>query len=252
MKELVSLQGISAAYNGELVLENVDLSVYEKDFLGIIGPNGGGKTTLLRVILGLLAPSAGSLTFHCSRGPSSRCVMGYLPQFKVIDYQFPIRVLDVVLSGLLAKRGLLSRFTAADRERAAGLLDRFNISDLADRPIGELSGGQMQRVFLCRALIVSPELLILDEPDTFVDASFAGDLNNILAELNREMAILLVSHDVGTVLEAVKNIACVNRSLHYHSGTEEQTVTEFLEGVQCGFRLVGHGDVPHTVLRRHR
>jgi zinc transport system ATP-binding protein len=128
-------------------------------------------------------------------------------------------------------------------------MDRFGISHLRERPIGALSGGQTQRVFLCRALVSSPKLLILDEPDTFIDSGFSQDLNEILAELNREMAIILVSHDIGTLIAAVKNVACVYHSLHYHSS--EEFSKELMDSHNCPVHIVGHGEIPHTILKKH-
>ncbi|MCP4132835.1 MAG: ABC transporter ATP-binding protein [bacterium] len=252
MKKLVEMQEVTAGYNNSVVLNKISLSIYENDFLGIIGPNGCGKTTLLKVILGLLKQQKGTVQFSKELFQSgkkrSRKKIGYLPQFKNIDLQFPIQVKDVVRSGLLSNGGI-NRFTAEEKKKIDAILDRFGISHLKENPIGELSGGQMQRVFLSRALISSPRLLILDEPDTFIDRSFSLDLNDILKELNREMAILLVSHDIGSIISSVKNIACVNGALHYHS--VDEVSYELLEDYQCGFRLLGHGDIPHTVLKKH-
>ena len=249
MKKLLELTSITAGYKESVVLRDVNLTVFENDFLGIIGPNGGGKTTILRIILGLLGPFSGSVTFYDRELQGSRKAIGYLPQFRIVDREFPITVRDVVYSGLMGEKKVTSRLPGNGRERCNAIMDRFGVSHLRDRSIGELSGGQMQRVFLCRALVSSPRLLILDEPDTFVDSSFAQDLNEILMELNREMAIILVSHDIGTIISAVKNVACVNGDLHYHSS--EEFSRELLETEKCPVHIVGHGEIPHTILKKH-
>ncbi len=248
-KKILELTAINAGYDTSLILEEINLPVYENDFLGIIGPNGSGKTTLLRIILGLVPPQKGSVTFYDKHLQGNRKAIGYLPQFKIVDRTFPITVRDVILSGCMGERSFMRSFSRDCHERAESLMDRFGISHLAERTVGDLSGGEMQRVFLCRALISSPRLLILDEPDTFVDSSFAENLNEILVELNKDMAIILVSHDIGSIISAVKNIACVNGTLHYHGASEISQ--ELLETYNCPVRLLGHGDIPHTILKTH-
>jgi zinc transport system ATP-binding protein len=242
MKELLQLQSICAAYDEKLVLENVNLSVKENDFIGVIGPNGGGKTTLLKVILGILKPIGGEII-------SESCSIGYLPQINQIDKKFPISVLDVVLSGLMTEKSLFGRYRKSDQQNAEELMQQMGILHLKDKTIGELSGGQMQRVFLCRAIISKPKLLILDEPDTYVDSNFEGELYDTLDRLNEEMAIIIVSHDVGTICSHVKTIACVNRNLCYHDSNVISK--EQLEAYNCPIDLITHGDVPHRVLKHH-
>ncbi len=247
MTQLVEIEGVGFSYNGEKVLENVDLDIFENDFLGIIGPNGGGKTTLLKLILGLETPQKGKVKLF---NPSlQQNFIGYLPQYQNIDGKFPITVFDVVRSGFLPGKPAISKYNEAENRRAEEVLDKMGISDLKKRPIGELSGGQLQRVFLSRALVSRPKLLILDEPNTHVDNRFESELYGQLMELNKEMAILLVSHDVGTISSYVKTIACVNKTLHYHPSniiTPEQ-----LEGYNCPIQIITHGEVPHTVLQHH-
>lgn len=245
---LIELQEIDAAYNGELVLRNVSLRIYERDFIGMIGPNGGGKTTLVKVILGLLKPIRGLRKNLMTSGTESQPI-GYLPQVSDIDKKFPISVKQVIESGLMNRRLLIRRFRSAEHNRVSLIMKEMDITHLQHKPIGELSGGQLQRAFLARAIVSSPRLLILDEPNTFVDNAFESELYMRLRDLNQEMAIVIVSHDVGMISPYVKTIACVNRELHYHHSnviSEEQ-----LKAYNCPIQLITHGDVPHTVLEKH-
>ncbi len=243
-KKLVEIQSLSVAYNGDNVLKDVDLDIYENDFLGVIGPNGGGKTTLVKAILGLAKPVSGSIQLFFDKGS-----IGYMPQISRFDTKFPISVFDVVLSGMAGKGKLPGKLSKKGQNKAKELLEQMGVIHLRKKAIGELSGGEMQRVFLCRSLISQPELLILDEPNTYVDNQFERDLFNELKKLNDRMAIMLVSHDVGTIAYYIKTIACVNRKLHYHPSniiTEKQ-----LAAYDCPLQIITHGDVPHTVLKEH-
>lgn len=249
MDKLIELKDVSAAYDREMVLRDVNLTIYEKDFVGVIGPNGGGKTTLVKLMVGILKPVKGKVVFHGKNGSGPQQMIGYLPQVNRFDARFPITVLDVVLSGLISLKGSLQRTKRSDKHKAFALLEQMGVKELYKKPIGELSGGQMQRVFLCRAIITSPGLLILDEPNTFVDNRFEADLYAALKELNQRMAIMIVSHDVGTISYYVKTIACVNKYLHYHPSniiTEQQ-----LAAYGCPIQIITHGDIPHTVLKKH-
>lgn len=241
MNKLLEIKNIDAAYNGKKVLQNISLTIYEQDFLGIIGPNGGGKTTLLKVILGLLKPVSGSITF-CKEGLSKN--IGYLPQINLLDRNFPIIVSEVIESGLTCKDKLLRK------EKVAKTITRMGLEAYATKPVGELSGGQFQRVLLGRALVDDPELLILDEPNSYVDKRFEYRFYEILKEINTHTAIILVSHDVGTVISLVKNIACVDETLHYHAGNDVEQ--DWLDKhYACPFDLVAHGDIPHRILKSH-
>jgi len=243
-KKLLELQDINAGYNGAMVLENVNLTIHEQDFLGVIGANGSGKTTLIKVLLGLIKPASGSMRFYFRNAG-----IGYLPQQAMFDKKFPITVQDVVLSGLVSRVGLLKSFSRRHLDSADRVLIRMGIRDLRHRAIGTLSGGQMQRVFLARALVSSPPLLVLDEPDTFIDKSFTREFYEILVELNREIAIILVSHDMGMITAHVKTIACVNRTLYYHDSNKiDRTL---LQSYNCPIELITHGELPHRVLDDH-
>jgi len=243
--ELIRLEGVSAGYDGTIVLRNADFTVYDHDFIGIIGPNGGGKTTLVKLLLGQIAPVSGTV-----ERSGMLCRIGYLPQADSTDRAFPITVREVVMSGLQSTKGVFGRYGKKERTKAADIMARCGISHLADRQINELSGGQLQRAFLCRALVSSPQLLILDEPNTYVDNKFESELYELLRQLNEQMAIIIVSHDVGTISSYVKSIACVNGCLHYHASNIISQ--DDLDRYDCPILLVTHGDIPHTVLETHK
>ncbi len=247
--ELVTLHDVSVDYDGFRALEGVNLTIDSHDFLGIIGPNGGGKTTLVKAILGAL-PYTGRIDYAPELSlHTSHPLIGYLPQQTLFDRTFPISVSEVVLSGLQTLRGFGRRYTAEDRSRVDELLELTGIAALAKRPIGEISGGQLQRALLCRAIIAEPRLLILDEPTNFVDNRFENELYRLLQRLNERMAVVMVSHDIGTITSVVKEIVCVNRTVHRHHSnhlTEEQ-----LLNYGCPIQIISHGHIPHTVLGHH-
>jgi zinc transport system ATP-binding protein len=247
MAFLFKISSLSAGYNSHTVLENIDFTVNENDFIGVIGPNGGGKTTLLKVILGLIKPFSGTVTFN--EPLIRRNTIGYLPQMSAGDITFPVTVTDVILSGLMIQKGVVVRMSNDDRKKAAMVISELGLELIKGSPLSELSGGQLQRVFLGRAVIGSPRLLLLDEPDNFVDTSFENDFYEKLHELNSRMGILLVSHDVGTISAHVKSFACVNKRLHYHPSPE--ITNEQLSEYDCPIQLVTHGRIPHTVLEKH-
>ena len=248
MAYLFEMYSLSASYGANLVLQDVNFKVNENDFIGVIGPNGGGKTTLLRVILGLVKPITGKMVFNYEllNGNS----IGYLPQMSTGDINYPVTVTDIILSGLMIRKGIISRMSASDKKKADNVIDELGLSGMSESTLNELSGGQMQRVFLARAIIGNPRLLLLDEPGNFVDTTFENDFYEKLKDLNKRMAILMVSHDVGTISSHIKSFACVNRSLHYHPSPE--ITNEDLLAYGCPIQLVTHGNVPHTVLKYHQ
>ncbi len=235
---------MSTGYGYDKVLFDVNLDIYPGDFIGVIGPNGGGKTTLVKAILGLLPVFSGKITF-----PSGKPKMGYLPQLSQIDKNFPITVRDLVASGIRMKNRLIPLLKKEEKDRLERIIDDTGLSAFQNRPIGELSGGQLQKALLSRALINSPDLLILDEPNTFIDKSFEKDLYLWLEKLNPTMSIVLVSHDIGTITPMVKTIACVNGNLHYHQSN--QINADILKVYNCPVDLIAHGPVPHRVLKDH-
>ncbi len=245
---LIELNGISAGYNGELVIKDADFKIYHRDFIGVIGPNGGGKTTLIKVILQLLKPKTGEVKYYFEAGIKDN-IIGYLPQIHNIDKKFPISVEDVVLSGFMNKFRLLKKTSRNERMFSEQEMEKMGIIHLRKRPIGELSGGQMQRVFLCRAIVSKPKLLILDEPNNNVDNKFESDLYETLSKLNETIAIMIVSHDIGTISTYIKTIVCVNRNVYYHNSNIIDDSQ--LKAYNCPIQLITHGEVPHTVLKSH-
>lgn len=243
--KLLELINVSAGYEGQAVLTDVNLTIKKDDFIGVIGPNGGGKTTLLKVILGLLKPISGEVRYAQSR----ENLFGYLPQKNDFDRTFPITVREVVLAGLYSNKRVFAFSSRKNNEKVNELLERYNLTHYASRPIGELSGGEMQRVLLCRAIISSPQILILDEPTTYVDTTFEIEFYSLIKELNKTMAIVMVSHDLGTICSYVKTIACVNNTLHYH---DSNLITNAqLKSYNCPIEIITHGVVPHRVLLIH-
>ena len=247
MEPLIKIQNLTVGYDKTPVLENVNLEIHENDFLGVIGPNGGGKTTLLKAMLGLLKPASGKIIFRSDINVRKKPI-GYLPQVRHIDRKFPITVFDVVRSGSLMQ-SQVELNTSEMKQKVENLLIDMGISNIRNKAIGELSGGQMQRVFLCRALLSDPKILLLDEPDTFVDNRFEGELYGRLRQLNNRMAIILVSHDLGTISTYVKTIACVNGALHYHPSNK--ITQDQLNRYNCQIQIITHGDIPHAILQHH-
>ncbi|MFR9548679.1 MAG: ABC transporter ATP-binding protein [Rikenellaceae bacterium] len=245
---LIALKGLEASYDGQQVLRNVDLEIHSDDFIAIIGPNGGGKTTLVKAILGLIE-TRGQKEYSPALRHGKELLIGYMPQINQFDKGFPITIEEVVLSGLLNRRRWRTHYNAAERQRCAELLAQTGITKVAHHQIGEVSGGQLQRALLCRAIIAEPKLLILDEPTNYVDSRFEGEMYAILRSLNERMAIIMVSHDIGTVSSFVKQIVCVNGTVHRHESniiSEEQ-----LLDYNCPIKIITHGKVPHTVLSLH-
>lgn len=247
---IIKIENLSAGYENKTVLHDINLEVAEKDFLGIIGPNGGGKTTLMKVILGLLEPTEGKITYYDNSTPTERLEIGYLPQYNSIDKKFPISVYEVILSGLNRQKNLFRRFTKEHHERVKETISMMGLEGMENKPIGQLSGGQMQRALLGRAIVSDPKAIILDEPNTYIDKRFEARLYSLLEEINKERTIILVSHDIGSVLQNVKSIACVNGTLDYHPQSEVSA--EWIEEkLQCPIELLGHGELPHRVLKKH-
>jgi len=214
---------VSFSYNGQPALSSVNLTIREKDFIAVIGPNGGGKSTLIKLILGLLTPNKGDISVMGGTPRDFSSAVGYVPQNVHINENFPITAMDVVLMGCLdpgKQRNHPKRTRARERKEAMETLDRLHMADNAHKKIGELSGGQRQRVFIARSLMTHPRLLLLDEPTASIDTKGQADFYELLETLNTEVAILVVSHDLFIVSNYVKSVACVNQRLHYHPHEE--------------------------------
>jgi zinc transport system ATP-binding protein len=248
--EVVRLEDIWVYYDGIPILEGVSLSVEKGDFLGIIGPNGGGKTTLLKVILGLITPSRGTVYVLNKSPKSSRHLIGYVPQYNLFDRDFPVNVRDTVLMGCSGNRGLIRRYSKEDKERTRHVLETVGMVSYQNQQLGKLSGGEQQRVFIARALVSRPSLLLLDEPTANIDSAMQTDFYELLESLKRDITIIMVSHDISAISVYVDKIACLNRELYYHGSREIEP--EVLEATyKCPVQMIAHGTIPHRVLKEH-
>jgi zinc transport system ATP-binding protein len=206
---------VSFSYNGEPVLSRVYFKIFPLDLVSLIGPNGGGKTTLFRLLLGLLKPDQGTIKIFGQHPDRARTRLGYVPQYARFDPRFPISVRDVVTMGRLGNLRT-GPYRNADREATLAALEEVDLADLGSRPFSDLSGGQRQRVLIARALASRPELLLLDEPTANVDRTAEAKLYDLLQRLNQRLTILMASHDVGFVTKFVKQCLCVNRNVILH------------------------------------
>jgi zinc transport system ATP-binding protein len=251
----VDIRDLWAFYNGMPVLEEINLGIETGKLVGILGPNGAGKSTLLKVILGLMAPSRGQVRVFGEVPGKLRHrgeVVGYLPQRPLSNPHFPVSVLDVVLMGRYGRVGLLRRPGRRDQEIAIQNLERVGIPHLATRPIGEISGGEQQRVFIARALCVEPRLLVLDEPTVSLDACAQDDVYDLVHRLKEELnlTVLMVSHDIGGVARHVDDIVCINRRIHVHQAPPIGRLG--LESAfGCSVEYLFHGEIPHRVVKVH-
>jgi zinc transport system ATP-binding protein len=211
-------KNVSFAYKKQPILENISLLIPRKEFACIVGPNGGGKTTLLKLILGLIKPDTGQIQVLGMSPEKARNRMGYMPQYAYLDMNFPATVLDVVLMGCLKNN--IFWFSGKDRSRAMDAIDTVGMTSFAQTGFNALSGGQKQRVLIARALCSRPDILLLDEPTANVDHETEENLFSILKALNQNMTILVVSHDLGFVSKYVKTVICVNRRLVIHPTTD--------------------------------
>ncbi len=245
----IRIDNVSFAYTNQLVLENVNLSVKRGDFASIVGPNGSGKTTLLKLLLGLLKPDKGEIRILDKSPKEARLQIGYMPQYSILDNQFPVSVMDIVLMGRLG-RNFGGWYSKQDREVALSSLEEVELEGLSKRHFNELSGGQRQRVLIARALCCQPEILILDEPTANIDPVIEETLFDLLRQLNERMTILLVSHDPNFVSEIVGSVICVNQHVVTHPTSE---ISADLIKKVCGekFRIIRHDQQCAEGIHRH-
>ena len=245
------IDNLSVCYKNTMAISNISFDVEDGEYLGIIGPNGGGKSTLLKAILGLVPIYSGNVEIYGEKNNKNKSYIGYVPQFASVDKHFPITLLEVVLTGCL-KPGLspFFKYSNNNKKTAYELLERVGILDLANRQISELSGGEFQKMLIARALAAKPKLLLLDEPTASVDASSRDQIYNLLTELNKDMTIILVTHDLLAVSSQINGLACLNGHLVYHGEPElSEHIVKSLYG--CPVDLIAHG-VPHRVLQEHK
>lgn len=214
---IIELKDVRFSYNGEDVLSDITLSVEEGDFLAVIGPNGGGKTTFLKLVLGLLRPKTGTVRVFGEEPKKSAMRLGYVPQDTSTNREFPIQVFDVTLMGRIGHAGTLRHYSDADRDAVRHSLETVGMWNLRKRRIGTLSGGERQRVFIARALASEPDALLLDEPTSSIDIEGQRMIYEILKMLNNRMTVIVVSHDISILLGYAKTVAHVNKTLYLHS-----------------------------------
>jgi zinc transport system ATP-binding protein len=247
---VIACSHISYRVQDRYILDSVDLTVRKGDFYAIIGPNGGGKTTLLKIILGLLKPTEGTIRVFSTTPLEGRSKIGYVPQYRTFDFQYPITVEKMVLSGRLSHNpGLARTFAQSDRKLVRETLALLGIGHLKDRELRRLSGGEQQRAIIARALVGNPELLILDEPLVYVDIPTEDQIFDLFRELRSELTILMVTHDIGAVSSYVTKVACLNGKIYTHD-TAEISEDMLAAAYHCPVDLVAHG-VPHRVFRHH-
>jgi len=247
----ISIRDVSFSFDRHPVLSAVNLEIERGDFVSLIGPNGGGKTTLLRLILGLLVPDRGTIHVLGTSPSRARQRIGYMPQHVNLDAAFPVTVMDIVLMGRQGRRRPFGPYLASDRAAAENALGSVEAYDLKDRSFAALSGGERQRVLIARALACNPELLMLDEPTASLDPEVQDDLYELLKRLNERMTLVLVSHDVSVVSKHVNKVACVCVSVEQHATAEIKGELTKLFPSRSGVRFVHH-DHHHPHPERER
>jgi zinc transport system ATP-binding protein len=241
--DVICVHNVSFAYDARVALSHITLHVKKGSTLGIIGPNGGGKSTLLKLMLGVITPDEGEITI-LGRSPRAACsdgsLVGYVPQRHVLDWSFPITVRQVVMLGLIGRKGLLGGFSRQQKEQVTATLKSVEMEHLADQPIGGLSGGQQQRVFIARALVNQPQILFLDEPTTGIDQSGQEKFLALLDSLKQQfgLTLVMVSHDLRSVIASCDRVACLNRTLHYHDRPQGLSSDVLFKVFQCDLDAV--------------
>lgn len=250
MNKALEIKNLNVNFGHTSVLKDVCLEVFEGEVLGIIGPNGGGKTTLLKTVLGIVKPQTGEIRVFGKPVRDSASLIGYVPQHADLDRNFPITVLETVFTGCVGG-GIhpFFRYSKQQKEKALEALKKVQISDLSNNRINELSGGQFQRMLIARAIVSDPKILFLDEPTASVDPASKESIYSLLEELKKDMTVIMVTHDLMAVSSIIGKLACLNRTLVYHGEPElKPHVVDELYG--CPVELIAHG-VPHRVLHNH-
>ncbi len=247
LKTLIEIKNLWVTINNTIILEDINLRVQENDLIALIGPNGGGKTTLIKVILGLIKPSRGEIKVLGTSPTKARKYIGYLPQVPQFDLTFPINVFEVVLMGRY--KGLAKKFSEEDKEATINVLKEVGMLHNKDKQISELSGGEVQRVLLARALVRNPHILLLDEPTSNIDTDMQKTFYELIVQLKKEKAIILVSHDVAIISTFIEKIACLNRKLFFHD-LKESALKKLEDIYKCPVEVIAHG-IPHRVLKNH-
>lgn len=231
-EKVIEIKNVYYRYREPLVLEDITLDIMAGEFIGVVGPNGSGKSTLLKLMLGLLKPVKGTVKVKGKSPAKGRSAIGYVPQYANFEKNFPITVLDTVLLGRVTRRSSFVGYSDKDIQMAERVLRETEVQELKDRIINTLSGGQLQRVLIARALISSPDILMLDEPTSNVDSRMEEDIFDLLKKLNKKSTIIVVSHDIGFISEYVTRVACLNRTLicHETAAISGKTIEELYGG----------------------
>jgi zinc transport system ATP-binding protein len=234
MKPLMSIRNLNFSYEkNQNILENINLEVFEKDFLAIIGPNGGGKSTLLKLILKLLKPNSGKVELSVNKN-----LLGYVPQNTNLNINFPITALEVVLMGHIGAKRRVFGYTKEQKLCALNSLEQVGMKEHANTKIGNLSGGQRQRVFIARALCAHPKIILLDEPTASIDVKGQKEIYDLLKDLNQSITLIVVSHDISVLLHYAKNVAHVNKTLVYHPLDTLNTSVDVTQNHYCEVELL--------------
>jgi len=248
---VIEVSHLSFSYGSHLVLDDISFSVHNGDYYLIIGPNGGGKTTLIRLILGLLTPKHGTVSVFGANATENKKRIGYVPQYHTCDFSLPVTVHDLVRMGCLSEiKGPFRRYSSKDEDRVSAVLEKTNLCHLRDRIISELSGGERQRVIVARALVSKPDILLLDEPTVYIDAPSEKEFYSLLSNLSHTITIVLITHNIGVISSHVTKVACLNQRLYTHEN--EKITSDMLEAAYgCPMEFLSHGPVPHRILADH-